>query len=186
MILQVQPQYRFRSFISYSHADIELAKRLHQWLEDLRLPEEFTEIGQYLRPVFFDEEELGAGLLTRSLEEALDASQTLVVLASPNSASSSWVEQEILHFAGRRPLRRIIIVATSYEKRHGVDEMVLPKSLIDLINSGELGTVDDFYIPGIQQLGEARAFLKQQPVFWVRRRAFSSIATAKRRKSGCV
>ncbi len=58
-----------------------------------------------LPPVFKDREELAASSdLAQSVREALEESSTLIVICSPNGASSKWVNEEIRTFTalGRR------------------------------------------------------------------------------------
>jgi len=94
----------YRAFLSYSHADKEIAHKLHSWLEAFRVPTGLPGAEEYLRPIFLDEAELGAApALSDKLVGALDASQALIVVASPVSARSPWVAKEILHFRSTKP-----------------------------------------------------------------------------------
>src|SRR4051812_28366232 len=98
--------YAYRAFISYSHRDKQLARRLHRELESYRIPAKLvgkvTGVGvvpRRLRPIFRDREELPAsGDLSAELSEALRQSRFLVVICSPASAKSRWVNEEILQF----------------------------------------------------------------------------------------
>ena len=76
-------------------------------LENYAIPSEFREvkledgttIGKNLRPVFRDRDELaGSAELGAVIEEALQQSRFLIVLCSPNSAKSQWVNKEIVDF----------------------------------------------------------------------------------------
>ena len=95
------------AFISYSSLDAKWGKWLHKRLENYSIPEEFqglkledgTTIGKNLRPVFRDRDELaGSAELGAVIEEALSQSRFLIVLCSPNSAKSKWVNKEIEDF----------------------------------------------------------------------------------------
>jgi tetratricopeptide (TPR) repeat protein len=98
--------YAYRAFISYSHKDQDLAKRLHRAVESYRIPAKLigkvTGVGKVprrLRPIFRDREELPAsGDLSAELSAALAQSQFLVVVCSPAAARSRWVNEEILQF----------------------------------------------------------------------------------------
>lgn len=103
--------YRYKAFISYSHADAESAQWLENSLESFRIPGEligkWTPVGPVpnaLRPVFRDRSSAAAGSsINTTLLQRLDESACLIVVCSPNAAKSRWVNEEILHFkrAGR-------------------------------------------------------------------------------------
>ena len=95
------------AFISYSSKDKKWGRWLHKRLENYVIPEEFqglklkdgTAIGKNLRPVFRDRDELsGSAELGPAITAALEQSRFLIVLCSPNSAKSEWVNKEILDF----------------------------------------------------------------------------------------
>ncbi|MEM9378041.1 MAG: toll/interleukin-1 receptor domain-containing protein, partial [Pseudomonadota bacterium] len=95
---------RYRAFISYSQKDKRHAKRLHSALESYRLPKNLaapsTEpktrgLGRFFR----DDEEMGAATdLGETLRGAIANSESLIVICSPRSASSKWVNEEVLQF----------------------------------------------------------------------------------------
>lgn len=100
--------HRYRAFISYSKLDQRHAKRLHSALETYRVPKGIAvdlprdrRLGRFFR----DDDEMGASTdLGATLREALDASENLIVICSPHSARSRWVNAEIVHFkdSGKR------------------------------------------------------------------------------------
>ena len=98
--------FAYRAFLSYSHADKKIAQRLHREVESYRIPPKLvgrtTNIGKVprrLRPIFRDREELPAsGDLSAELSAALRQSMFLVVICSPASARSRWVNEEILQY----------------------------------------------------------------------------------------
>lgn len=98
-------------FISYSHKDVRWAKWLQRKLEWYRLPteahNEFSD-SRYIRPVFRDRDTLTSGILNDSLRAHLEASRYLVVICSPNSVKSEWVNNEIKAFMGMGRLERIV------------------------------------------------------------------------------
>jgi tetratricopeptide (TPR) repeat protein len=97
---------RYRAFISYSHRDKAVTQWLHHALETYRIPKALigkeTRIGPVparLTPIFRDRDELPAsGDLGRELRAALENSMFLVVICSPASAKSMWVNEEIKSF----------------------------------------------------------------------------------------
>jgi hypothetical protein len=111
-------QFRYAAFVSYSSRDSGFARRLHRALERYGIP---SSLGKFdltgrgkkknrIYPVFRDREELGAGSLSERIEEGLRASGALIVVCSPNSAASPWVQKEIEFFAGLGRGNRIFAV----------------------------------------------------------------------------
>ena len=88
--------FAYRAFLSYSHSDKDVAKRLHREVESYRIPPKLvgklTSVGKVprrLRPIFRDREELPAsGDLSAELSAALRQSMFLVIICSPASARS--------------------------------------------------------------------------------------------------
>jgi tetratricopeptide (TPR) repeat protein len=96
----------YRAFISYSHKDKATATWLHSQLERFTVPNKLvgkaTSLGtvpKRLTPIFRDQDELPAsGNLGAELEDALSRSLFLIVVCSPASAQSKWVNEEIRRF----------------------------------------------------------------------------------------
>ncbi len=108
---------RYAAFISYSSADSQFARRLHKALEGYVLPRKlgrFHLVGggkpNRVYPVFRDREELSAGDLGKRIESALRSSFALIVVCSPNSVASSWVQKEIEFFASLGRADRIYAI----------------------------------------------------------------------------
>lgn len=110
--------FRYKAFISYSHADRRIARWLQKTLETYRLPAslvgEETALGPAparLTPVFRDRDELpAAGELNVELYRALEQSQFLIVVASPDSATSKWVNEEVRYFKQHCGESRVLVV----------------------------------------------------------------------------
>lgn len=104
---------KFKAFISYSHADEAWGGWLQRSLERFRAPGSLASTlaaqgkSPRLAPVFRDREDLPvAGSLNSAIQAALADSEFQIVLCSPNSAKSRWVNEEIklfhkLHGPGR-------------------------------------------------------------------------------------
>lgn len=91
----------YYAFISYKSEDAEWAMWLQHELEHYHLPMSFngrTDIRQDLRPIFRDSDELSAGNLPMQIKQALENSQNLIVVCSPQAAASHWVNQEVETF----------------------------------------------------------------------------------------
>jgi hypothetical protein len=93
---------RYRAFISYSQRDQRLAKRLHAALESYRVPKGIEAAlgpNRRLGRFFRDNDEMGASTdLGATIRRALEESENLIVVCSPNAARSRWVNAEVLHF----------------------------------------------------------------------------------------
>jgi tetratricopeptide (TPR) repeat protein len=105
---QRQPasEFRYWAFISYSHKDASWGRWLHKVLETYRLPKRLQgmpiaagKVPPRLSPIFRDRDELPtASNLGTAIEEALRQSWCLIVICSPDSAQSRWVNEEVLAF----------------------------------------------------------------------------------------
>jgi hypothetical protein len=110
--------FKYRAFLSYSHRDTSWAKSLHARLEAFRIDKDLigreTSLGpvpKTLRPIFRDREDFSGGhTLTDATDAALDASASLIVLCSTNSAASHYVSEEVRLFKSRHPDRPVIPV----------------------------------------------------------------------------
>ena len=107
------PRPGFRAFLSYSHTDAAIAAKLHRKLETYRLPARLRHEGEAsydrLVPIFRDREDLpAADDLSESVKAALDVSDTLVVLCSPDAAASQWVNREIDLYRELHPDRPVL------------------------------------------------------------------------------
>ena len=98
---------RYWAFISYSHSDKSWADWLHKSLENYPMPRDLVgkpspadaPIPKRFIPVFRDREELPTATdLGAIIAKALRHARFLVVICSPRSAKSQWVEQEIVHY----------------------------------------------------------------------------------------
>jgi tetratricopeptide (TPR) repeat protein len=95
--------FRYRAFLSYSHADARWGRWLMRKLETYRVPGHLvgreTAVGRIprrLAPIFRDRDELASAHdLDERVEQALRDSAALIVIASPASAQSRWVNEEI-------------------------------------------------------------------------------------------
>jgi WD40 repeat protein len=95
---------RYVAFISFRHIDPDQrwAKWLHTQLESYRLPKALLKgrTTNRVGRVFRDAEELAACTnLPDELKAALADSEYLIVICSPGTAGSRWVDQEVREFA---------------------------------------------------------------------------------------
>lgn len=101
----------YYAFISYKREDEQWAEWLQHKLEHYRLPANLngrTDLPREIRPVFKDTSELIPGNLPRQIREALEMSRYLIVICSPRSAASEWVNREVEAFIGMGRNEQII------------------------------------------------------------------------------
>ena len=110
--------YRYFAFISYSSKDKKTAEKLQKKIEGYRLPTvlrnelEATTGKKYpqrVRPLFRDMTDLSAGLLGKSILRELEDSRYLLLICSPDSAKSEWVNQEVENYILMGRYERIIL-----------------------------------------------------------------------------
>ena len=128
--------FRYKAFVSYSWADAAWGKWLHQAIETYRTPAALIgkdgangPVPARLHPLFKDREEEAAGSsIGNAVETALDASEFLIVICSPRSAQSQWVNREIAWFKTHRDPGNILALIVDGEPGGGENEC-FPKAL---------------------------------------------------------
>ena len=150
--------YRYFAFVSYSHKDIAWAKWLQEGLERYKLPSTIRKelpphIPTSIKPVFRDATDIGLGDLRQTLRTELQDSRYLIIVCSPHSAKSEWVNREIEHFRelGRSDHIIPLIVAGSPESTDPA-ERCYPPAL------REPGS--NFLGASIDELGKQKALVK--------------------------
>ncbi len=99
--IQTSEEKKYFAFISYSHKDKDAAKKLQNFIQGYKIPaklEDRPDLPKRIGRVFRDEDELAGDELTPQIEEALRQSRYLIVVCSPNSANSKYVNEEIEYF----------------------------------------------------------------------------------------
>jgi tetratricopeptide (TPR) repeat protein len=135
--------FKYRAFLSYSHSDTPWAKWLHKQLEAFPvsgLVGRDTPLGpvpKTLRPIFRDRQEFSAGrTLTEQTIANLDGSAALIVLCSPASARSHYVNEEIRLFRARHPERPIVPVIAEGQPGDPEGECFAPALRFEVDASG--------------------------------------------------
>ncbi len=104
---------RYQAFISYSHqSDARLASSLQSSLS------RFAKPWYRLRTmrIFLDKTSLAANpALWPTIEQALGQSEHFLFLASPTSANSRWVQQEVQWWLQNRSVEKLVICLTDGE-----------------------------------------------------------------------
>ena len=138
------PAFRYWAFISYSHADEAWAKWLHAALEKYRVPRRLvgTEgpLGARparLLPVFRDRDELSPSAeLSSVIEAALRESRYLIVICSPRSAKSRWVDAEIRRFKSLGyPNRVLALIVDGEPDSADADQTCFPPALVQIVDA---------------------------------------------------
>ena len=107
--------YKYDAFISYSHTNALLAEKISKRIRRYRAPKQ-SKLKKRQLTVFRDVERLTASaLLSEELKKNVEASKTLVLLASPDSAASDYVNDEIGIFLKNKSVDSVIIVLVEGE-----------------------------------------------------------------------
>lgn len=118
---------KYPGFISYSHRDRAVAEWLHRAIERYRVPRRLIgspgahgPVPARLYPIFRDRDELAAGPLAGPLMEAIGQSRCFVLICSPESAASRWVNDEVAEFLKHSPPSRLLCLIADGEP-HAAD-----------------------------------------------------------------
>lgn len=130
---------KYAAFISYRHTPLDMttAKTLHSLIEQYRVPKALRRDGKKkLGIVFRDQDELSASSdLNEKICQALDNTEYLIVVCTPNTPQSPWVEREISYFLSRHDRDHVLAVLAE-----GEPDESFPKPLTQYRNpqTGEL------------------------------------------------
>lgn len=132
-------EYKYDVFISYRHfpLDRRVAEKLHKKLEKYKIPKRLREKAgkKKLRRVFRDAEELSVGNdLAEEIEEQLKNSEFLIVICSPASKESRWVNREVQTFLKYHSISNVLPVLIKGEPDEAFPDI--------LLESGELLAAD--------------------------------------------
>lgn len=118
---------KYWAFISYSHQDKAWGQWLHRRLEGYRVPHRLIgrphwsgKLPARLAPIFRDRDELpSSSELGAVLNEALRLSRYQIVICSPRSATSRWVDEEVRHFKSLGRENRVLCFIVDGEPNAG-------------------------------------------------------------------
>ena len=145
----MEQQEKYYAFISYKQDDRKWARWLLNHLENYRIPKALRNrdtIPQYIRPIYMESSDLTLGALHEATRETLRSSKCLIVICSPQSARSEWVNKEIQTFLdlGREAyIIPFIVDGIPHSKERNKES--LPLSLLNqpndypIINVNEIG-----------------------------------------------
>ena len=136
-------KFKYFAFISYSSKNERWAKWLHSKLEHYHIPTSLCKdnpnIPEKIRPVFWYRKDLSGTRLKEALEKELEVSQYLLVICSPDSAKSEWVNDEVKSFIARGRGGYIIpFIVEGAPHSVNADEECFPESLRGLSREDEI------------------------------------------------
>src|ERR1700691_1677677 len=154
--------FKYRAFLSYSHADTGVAKRVHGRLEDFHIDKELIgqttpagPIPETLRPIFRDRNEFEAGdSLAAQTIPALDGAAALILLASPHAARSKNVNEELRLFKSRHPDRPVIPLIADGEPGDPQHECFPPALRFAVTPGGVTDTAADVLAADLREKGD--------------------------------
>ena len=121
---------KYDAFISYRHTplDMETAKKVHSGLETYHIPKPVQKKTgkKKIERVFRDQEELPIGSdLNDNISSALENSEYLLVICSPDTPGSYWVSKEIDTFISLHGREKILAVLVSGEPKDSFPPQLL-------------------------------------------------------------
>lgn len=121
---------RYDAFISYRHAELDLyiAKKVHKGLETFRVPRAVAKKSgkKNIKRVFRDQEELPIGSdLGENISSALAESEFLLVICSPRTPESYWVQKEISTFIQMHDREHVLAILVEGEPEDSFPEQLL-------------------------------------------------------------
>ncbi len=121
---------RYDAFISYRHSDLDMyvAKKIHKGLETFKVPRAVAKKSgkKQIKRVFRDQEELPIGSdLGDNIESALAESEYLLVICSPRTPESYWVQKEISTFIRMHGREQVLAVLVEGEPDQSFPEQLL-------------------------------------------------------------
>lgn len=132
----------YYAFISYKREDERMAKWLQHKLEHYKLPSNLngrTDLPRSIRPIFRNATELIPGNLPKQIHDALEASQHLIVICSPRSAQSYWVNKEVETFIGMGKQDNIIpYIIDGQPFAEDVDDECFPPAIRNMPKEKEI------------------------------------------------
>ena len=135
---------KYKAFISYRHLPLqmEVAKAVHRRIEHYTVPKNLRKDGaRKVGLVFRDQDELPiAGSLSANIQTALDNSEFLIVICTPETSGSEWVLREISYFLEHHDHDHVLAVLAD-----GDPDEAFPKQITEIRN--EDGEVTEIVEP---------------------------------------
>ncbi len=135
---------KYKAFISYRYLPLqmEVAKAVHRRIEHYTVPKNLRKnSSRKVGLVFRDQDELPiAGSLSANIQTALDNSEFLIVICTPETSGSQWVLREISYFLEHHDHDHVLAVLAD-----GEPDEAFPKQITEIRN--EDGEVTEIVEP---------------------------------------
>lgn len=144
--------YQYKAFVSYCHRkhDRKWAKWLVNKLEIYRIPSSLQKKGysEKIGTIFRDDDEISAAAdLSVELIKALEDSEFLIVICSPNTPHSEWVSKEIETFHKLGKSNQILSLLIKGEPHESFPSIMQSYSHSYEDNSGRIKTITNSLEP---------------------------------------
>ena len=126
----------YNAFISYRHHpdDIRVAEEIHKGLERFKVPRAIKKRSSGPMRLFRDKEELPiTSHLTDDISRALENSDFLIVICSPHTKESVWVQREIETFLRTHSRDKVLTVLAEGEPYDVIPDILLHEDVVDPI-----------------------------------------------------
>ena len=119
----------YNAFISYRHAplDSKVAEHVQRSLERFHIPHSIRKKTgvKKIERIFRDKDELPiTSDLTETISNALEKADYLIVICSPNTKESAWVQREIEYFLKNHTKKQILTVLADGEPQDVIPEIL--------------------------------------------------------------
>ena len=138
--------YKYNAFISYRHEkeDEKVAEHLHDALERYHIPKSAREKADFEGSfqIFRDKFDLPVtDSLNDTIGNAIKESEYLIVICSPHTRDSIWVDKEIELFLKTHSRKNIFTVLVSGEPKEVIPETLLYEEVSEETEEGEIVTI---------------------------------------------
>ena len=153
----------YDAFISYRHTELDsyIAKKLHGMLEHYRIPKKIQKSSgkKKITRIFRDQEELPLSSdLSSNIKIALEQSEFLIVICSPESMESRWVKTEIETFLKTHSKDRVLTILVRGEPEEAFPQMLCYREQVVI----EEGVEKTIQVPVEPLAADVRAACKEE------------------------
>lgn len=148
-------EYKYDAFISYRHAKLDqfVAENLHKLLEMFKVPYIAADSVKKqkknkINRVFRDRDELPlSSNLSENIQNALETSEFLIVICSPRTPESLWVQKEISTFISLHGREKVLAVLIEGEPEQSFPRELCFEQVEKILEDGTTCTVEQVVEP---------------------------------------